>query len=226
MSNGNFKFRALKTYQTWITKGKIYEVKNGLLKWEDEMTNEDIEDFNSFIATYLEVKEYVEEVKDTKKEEIIIYRKDNEVVAIKKEDGKVVKSTSAKRHPEDEFNFNEGAKIAFARLTGDKVKTDEKSKIEEPCLRLINETSYKNYGKVGTPTKLKDLENKSLFVGDKILLISDDYYVESIIIRNEDEDFIMGLGSTLDDDWKMIKLEDYNKRVKNDIIHGVKCILK
>lgn len=49
-----------------------------------------------------------------KSETIIIYRKDNEVVALDKGTGK---KGIAKCSPEDEFDFMIGAKLAFERLT-------------------------------------------------------------------------------------------------------------
>ena len=46
-------------------------------------------------------------------ETIVIYRKDNEVIALDKETGK---KAIAKCSPEDTFDFNVGAKLAFERL--------------------------------------------------------------------------------------------------------------
>ena len=57
----------------------------------------------------------VEPVKD---ECIVIYRKDNLVIAHDKATGK---KAVAKCSPEDEFNFYTGCKIAFERLTGTKI---------------------------------------------------------------------------------------------------------
>lgn len=49
----------------------------------------------------------------TKNETIVIYRKDSEVIALDKRTGN---KAVAKCHPEDEFNFETGAKLAFERL--------------------------------------------------------------------------------------------------------------
>ena len=46
-------------------------------------------------------------------ETIVIYRKDDKVIALDKRTGK---KTEAKCHPDDEFNFETGAKLAFERL--------------------------------------------------------------------------------------------------------------
>lgn len=50
------------------------------------------------------------------KQEIHITRKDNNVHAILKENDKVIKHTIAKCHPEDEFDFKVGSKLAYDRL--------------------------------------------------------------------------------------------------------------
>lgn len=58
-------------------------------------------------------------------ETIVIYRKDNEVIALDKRTGK---KAIAKCSPEDTFDFNVGAKLAFERLTSakpDKVQLSE-----------------------------------------------------------------------------------------------------
>lgn len=46
-------------------------------------------------------------------ETIVIYRKDDKVIAL---DKRTSKKTEAKCHPDDEFNFETGAKLAFERL--------------------------------------------------------------------------------------------------------------
>lgn len=50
-----------------------------------------------------------------KNECIVIYRKDNEVIALDKRTGK---KATAKCSPDDEFDFNIGARIAMDRLQG------------------------------------------------------------------------------------------------------------
>lgn len=66
-----------------------------------------------------EVEKIVEEKQEEKKEEIHITRKGREVHAILKKDGKLVKRTVAKCHPDDEFDFEKGAKLAMNRLYGE-----------------------------------------------------------------------------------------------------------
>lgn len=54
-------------------------------------------------------------------ETIVIYRKDNKVIALDKSTGE---KAEANCNPADEFDFRTGAKLAFNRLMGEDVKTD------------------------------------------------------------------------------------------------------
>lgn len=60
-------------------------------------------------------------VRKAKQETIVIYRKDNKVVALDKTTGE---KAEAKCNPADEFDFRTGAKLAFDRLMGEDVKPD------------------------------------------------------------------------------------------------------
>lgn len=67
---------------------------------------------------------FVEDVLDlvkTQNETIVIYRKDNKVVAMDKSTGE---KAEAKCNPADEFDFRTGAKLAFNRLMCEDVKPD------------------------------------------------------------------------------------------------------
>lgn len=55
-------------------------------------------------------------------ETIVIYRNGNKVIALDKTTGE---KAEAKCNPADEFDFHVGAKLAFSRLTGEDVKTDD-----------------------------------------------------------------------------------------------------
>lgn len=58
-------------------------------------------------------------------QKIVITADGKETLARLYEDGKVVKTASAKCSPSDEFDFKTGARIAFNRLVGEPVKSDE-----------------------------------------------------------------------------------------------------
>lgn len=55
-------------------------------------------------------------------ETIVIYRKDDKVIALDKRTGK---KTEAKCHPDDEFDFSIGAKLAFERLIEEKEEKEQ-----------------------------------------------------------------------------------------------------
>lgn len=57
----------------------------------------------------------------TQNETIVIYRKDNKVIALDKSTGE---KAEANCNPADEFDFRTGAKLAFNRLMGEDVKPD------------------------------------------------------------------------------------------------------
>lgn len=63
-------------------------------------------------------EEQLEIIKD---ETIVIYRKDNKVIALDKSTGE---RAEANCNPADEFDFRTGAKLAFNRLMGEDVKPD------------------------------------------------------------------------------------------------------
>ena len=67
-------------------------------------------------------------------QEIHITRKDNEIHAILKEDGKVIKRSVAKCHPEDKFDFQNGSKLAYDRLFEEESKNEQGGKVTTPYL--------------------------------------------------------------------------------------------
>lgn len=88
----------------------------------------------------------------TQNETIVIYRKDNKVIALDKSTGE---KAEAKCNPADEFDFRTGAKLAFNRLMGEDVKPDNgvrevkrKAKVGE-YIKVVNEKSVFNTYKNG-----------------------------------------------------------------------------
>ena len=76
-----------------------------------------------------------------KNEKIVIYRKDNEVIALDKTTGK---KGVAKCSPEDNFDFMVGAKLAFDRLSFKEVK-----RVAKPgeYIKIVNPFFPNGYGK-------------------------------------------------------------------------------
>lgn len=133
--------------------------------------------------------DYLEKVKP---ETIVIYRKGNEVVAVDKSTGK---KAIAKCSPEDEFDFNTGAKISFERLT-------------EPTYYngKIIFTKGDDYFKTGHIYEVKDGKIKSPCDGETLPKILDPF--KSI------DDVIRYFRSGTSNSWSGVTLEFIE--VKND----------
>lgn len=94
------------------------------------------------------------------KQEIHITRKDNKVHAILKENDKVIKHTIAKCHPEDEFDFKVGSKLAYDRLF-EKDNKDEKTK-------NVKATKPKHEFKVGDKVRIRQWDDMAKEFGINI----------------------------------------------------------
>ena len=90
-----------------------------------------------------------EDVEPVKNECIVIYRKDNQVIALDKVTGE---KSVAKCSPEDEFDFYTGAKLAFERLTGKKSEEVKKLLNAKICVT-------KNLGNQFTKGKIYTIED-------------------------------------------------------------------
>ncbi len=113
--------------------------------------------------TILEFSDFEWDNKNTKRKPVIIYRNGQDVIALDKETGK---KAVAKCHPDDEFDFAVGAKIAFERLyhLNDYISEGNKAK----C---------KPESQVGDRVRFK--------VGDRVRFIKKDYEISNIKIVNE-----------------------------------------
>lgn len=140
----------------------------------------------------------------TQNETIVIYRKDNKVVALDKSTGE---KAEANCNPADEFDFRTGAKLAFNRLMGEYVKPDDgvrevkrKAKVGEyvkivyamPCL-----IPYKNGDifKVNCVTALgcickKSEENVGLWHREYVVL--ENYKPEEKAQKEDDSEIHVG----------------------------------
>lgn len=113
--------------------GHIYKTKsNGVIKITD-INNEDVSykdivgdsgPSKQFIANSIFANSLI-----PLNETIVIFRKDNKVIALDKRTGKKVE---ARCNPADEFDFYIGAKLAFQRLMSE---TEEFKKLEEEPMK-------------------------------------------------------------------------------------------
>ena len=143
---------------------------------------------------------------------ITIYQKGRKVIA---EDNATGKTATAKCHPEDEFDFSVGARLALDRLF----------KPEEFVPYLKDDCLAYDYGKIGEPTNLLDSFGKPLFVGDVVELISkttghlgQEFVVKSKISWGEKniKSFVMGIeenckgGNDYDGRFLVVKVKDHS----------------
>ena len=167
-----------------------------------------------------------------KPECIVIYRKGKETIALDKTTGK---KAVAKCSPEDKYDFEVGAKLAFTRLMGEteempkpkhvncrcSLKTEPEFK---PHLVYKGKTKVFYFGQIGEPTPIKDAIGRELRVGDTVELYrKQDYICEKSIVKDENKAFVMGIAfncnrnGTLENGYQIIK-----KRSYEDIAHGEK----
>lgn len=113
MKNYKVKCIGYKRNERYFTIGKVYEVKGGKITSDNGFTYK--KSNNDTVVRYLSAWYTFERVECDRK--IVITTDGVETLARLYEDGKVVNSATAKCSPDDEFDFEEGARIAFERLT-------------------------------------------------------------------------------------------------------------
>ena len=141
------KFKVGETYLVngGCNKGNIIEITkiNGECCWYNIIKG--IDNGVHVFCCYSPYTEYLEPIKN---ESIVIYRKGKEVIALDKVTGK---KAVAKCGPDDEFDFNTGAKLAFDRLLD----------VEQPKYKEVKRNAKKGeYIKVVNPKNVPDGEYK------------------------------------------------------------------
>lgn len=125
----------------------------------------------------------------TQNETIVIYRKDNKVIALDKSTGE---KAEANCNPADEFDFRTGAKLTFNRLMGEDVKTDNgvrevkrKAKVGE-YIKIVNGKSiaslYKKNGDIGIVLMASD--KNVCMVTENDCLNRFAYHDEYVVLEN------------------------------------------
>ena len=155
---GSFKVKCIKDYDAgrWLTKDKVYEFVDGHITYDDGLQSS---------LSYENLDEYKERNYDlgaclelySGALEIIIRQKGRKVIAIMTEDGEYVKSAKAKCSPEDEFDFNIGAKLAFNRLTGEEVREVKRPAKVGEWIKIVN--AHDSFGYYSDGDIFKVLEN-------------------------------------------------------------------
>lgn len=122
----------------------------------------------SLIGKYYTVSNTDKFFEQLSNKEIHITLDDTTTIAILKENGKIIKRSNAKLHPDDEFNFETGVNIVLDRLF-DRESTyipTTSNSIEDKQLHL--KIHGKDLGALGTPVNKTDVFGEQLHVGDVI----------------------------------------------------------
>lgn len=143
-------------------------------------------------------------VRKAKQETIVIYRKDNKVVALDKSTGE---KAEANCNPADEFDFRTGAKLAFNRLMGEDVKPDNgvrevkrKAKVGE-YIKIVDAKPflipYENgeiFRVIGVKNSTCDVENsvKRCFVWHREYVVLENYKPEEKAQKDDDSEIRVG----------------------------------
>lgn len=109
-------------------------------------------------------------------ETIVIYRKDNEIIAINKITGK---TATAKCSPDDDFDFETGAKLAFRRLMRDKQRP--KFKIGDRVIGTAEASKHYGVTKQGWKGRITNIRSDGKIVvdgsnGDGHWVVNGDYF--------------------------------------------------
>ena len=202
-----------------MTKGVVVELEefgyceDVMIKVLEHRTKpEEIEETFSVNSKYFELYDY---------NKIVITTDGNKTLARLYENNEVVRTAEAKCSP----NFETGAKLAFERLM-------KKRDGFVPYLRTSNAGVF--CGKIGTPTKMKDITGQPLFVGDVVELISKGKRIcgNKYIAEDDGKGFVMGIDDccsadgTIDDGWVVIKRKGYEELENGEEHDGIKAILE
>lgn len=83
-------------------------------------------------------------IKPIENRAVVIYPKGLETIALLKEGKKIIKQSSAKCNPTDEFDFNIGAKLAFSRLMGEEVREVKRPAKVGEWIRVTSGYGHRN----------------------------------------------------------------------------------
>lgn len=134
--------------------------------------------------------------------------------AVLAENSNVIHKAESKCSPDDKFDFETGAKLAFERLM------EERKPKKEPFKPYLYVPPFGNYGVIGAPTNYKDVLDKPLVVGDTVEIFKNGLnYGEKVVVNAtifKGKCFIMGIEADCDDktgkisnDWKIIKKREF-----------------
>lgn len=142
-----------------------------------------VTDFESFYVCSI----FSDMLKKVGSETIVIYRKDNKVVALDKSTGE---KAEAKCNPADEFDFRTGAKLAFNRLMGEDVKIDNgvrevkrKAKVGE-YIKIVDAYPLFNSYKNGDVFKVVSVSRSGVEIKKDETQVTAAWHSEYVVLEN------------------------------------------
>lgn len=140
----------------------------------------------------------------TQNETIVIYRKDNKVIALDKSTGE---RAEAKCNPADEFDFRTGAKLAFNRLMGEDVKIDNgvrevkrKAKVGE-YIKIVDAHPLFNSYKNGDVFKVVSVSRSGVEIKKDETQVTAVWHEEYVVLENykpEEDDSEIHVGDMVE----------------------------
>lgn len=187
MRKRKFKVGERYTSKLFVDKGAVIEITkiSG-----DVVSYKDIAGRTYSVKNFEIGSLFSDMLKKVGSETIVIYRKDNKVIALDKSTGE---KAEANCNPADEFDFRTGAKLAFNRLMGEDVKPDNgvrevkrKAKVGE-YIKIVDAKPflipYENgeiFRVIGVKNSTCDVENsvKRCFVWHREYVVLENYKPE------------------------------------------------
>lgn len=162
-----------------------------------------VTDFESFYVGSI----FSDMLKKVGSETIVIYRKDNKVIALDKTTGE---KAEAKCNPSDEFDFRTGAKLAFNRLMGENVKLDNgvrevkrKAKVGE-YIKIVDAHPLFNSYKNGDVFKVVSVSRSGVEIKKDETQVTAAWHSEYVVLENykpeekEEDDSVIHVGDMVE----------------------------
>lgn len=201
MRKRKFKVGERYTSKLFVDKGAVIEITkiSG-----DVVSYKDIAGRTYSVKNFEIGSLFSDMLKKVGSETIVIYRKDNKVIALDKSTGE---KAEANCNPADEFDFRTGAKLAFNRLMGEDVKPDNgvrevkrKAKVGE-YIKIVDAKPflipYENgeiFRVIGVKNSTCDVENsvKMCFVWHREYVVLENYKPEEKAQKDDDSEIRVG----------------------------------
>lgn len=201
MRKRKFKVGERYTSKLFVDKGAVIEITkiSG-----DVVSYKDIAGRTYSVKNFEIGSLFSDMLKKVGSETIVIYRKDNKVIALDKSTGE---KAEANCNPADEFDFRTGAKLAFNRLMGEDVKPDNgvrevkrKAKVGE-YIKIVDAKPflipYENgeiFRVIGVKNSTCDVENsvKRCFVWHREYVVLENYKPEEKAQEHNDSEIHVG----------------------------------